>query len=151
MITLNGPGEDFTDIELKATTNNFSSSAVSSNRLVYYCHTSIQKGDYYHTGSGIRMDGVKLFASSQGSDVREWKKLDVLYEATYPVTTIALLVSTNDCVRTEGGWLNEDNEELIWSYVRTGNFNVETNSAGRQIWRQIMPTKWYKEIPGWAK
>jgi hypothetical protein len=151
VITLNGPGESFTDIELKATTNNFSASAASSDRLVYYCHTSLQKGDYHYSGSGLKMDGVKLFVSSQGPDVREWKKLDALYDAAYPVTTIALLVSVDDCVRTEGEWLDEDNEELTWSYVRTGDFNVETNSAGRQIWRQVMPTRWYRELPEWAK
>jgi len=149
IIQLNVPGDanQFVDVELKASTNNFSASAADAYKLTYYCHTSIPGGTY----QGSTMDGFRLYSSSQAGDRRIWAKCPTMDSAPNQTpATIAIIVSPDVCVRTDGMWLDESNEEIVWSYLRSTSSGRETDSYG-EVWRQIEPIKWMEALPNWAQ
>lgn len=142
--------KQYLDIELKASTNNFSSSVTSSKRLVYYCHTSITNGP--------NTDNFMLFVENQndsviGSDgrsyVRRWSSIPIGWMTT-PATRYVLLINSGDFRRTDGSWCREDNDELIWTYARTTLGSTERDDENGWVWRPISPVKWFSRLPKWA-
>ena len=150
VIDLN-PGETrfWNHIELKATTNNYAS---SHDNMLYFMGT---------TTNGTNTDDVvfihdwcRLFILSKraDSDIRKWVRIRNTGDLNgYAPLALAIIVDPSMFRRNQGSeWLYEDNEELIWSYVRIGIEDAETDQDGRPCWRPVMPVKWYWRLPKWA-
>lgn len=137
----------YLNIELKASTNNFSASVSANDRLVYYCHTSITNGP--------NMDDFMLFVENQtsgGTDGRSYVRVNSSFDLNMqPVTRYVMIVSTNVCRRTDGLWLREDNDDLLWTFARTKLTSQEREDVGGWVWRPIAPVKWFGTLPKWAQ
>ena len=140
--------ERYTCIELKATTNNFSIGAPHRARAVYYCHTaSLELGD----GARAYVESFEGSANDQRSyvSVADSEDPDVL--ATLPRSpAIVILVDVASCRRTNGAWLSDANDELLWTYARGTLAGREEDGSGRAMWRPCSPVRWLSQVPRWA-
>lgn len=142
----------WTGLELKATTNNFT----TQQGMTFYTATGSNYIPPAEIG-GIVHDWVHLYAAGKrvSSDIRQWISITNTAALNgYASVTLAIIVDPNlfqrDESKVSSDWLYESNPQLTWSYVRTGVGLNETDQDGKNVWRQIMPTKWYDEIPDWA-
>jgi len=138
-------GDQWTDFELKGSTNNFT--GVGGADLVYYYISSMT--------NGLNDDrwAIYYFTDSGASDAREW------IQGTCNVSIASQLVDTNSIVgqvifypstNTLTGvttnnsmvWQYEANTNLIWSYTRFDGVDFERDVANRVIWRPIIPVQW---------
>lgn len=133
------------DIELKASTNNFASSG--SGPLVFYYHTS--------TTASSTMDGARLYVENRGDGdaKRKYTYLSKLSDIGEDgnVTRIVVIVSADRCRRTNGAWLHEDNEEVLWTFARMGLYDNDRESWNGWTWRPIAPVRWFDKLPKWAQ
>ena len=142
----------WTGLELKATTNNFT----TQQGMTFYTATGSNYIPPAEIG-GIVHDWVHLYAAGKrvSSDIRQWICITNTAALNgYASVTLAIIVDPNlfqrDESKVSSDWLYESNPQLTWAYVRTGVGLNETDQDGKNVWRQIMPTKWYDEIPDWA-
>jgi hypothetical protein len=153
IIDLNPDGENkWFHIELKATTNNFSTTGLSG--MTFFCATSINGDHTLYQGAYPDWCKIYVLDSNADSDVRKWTAISNTTElATNDKSTGSLVIIVDpELLQREQGtnWLYEGNDELIWSYVRIGHSEPEKTSDNRQRWRAIMPVRWYKKLPSWA-
>ena len=150
VIDLN-PGTEriWTGIELKATTNNF----VGSDTVSVPFYTATTANGMYLGGTET-YDWCRLYILSQRAhyDIRKWIRITNTFDLNgYAPTSLAIIVDPTLFKRGQGDtWMKENNEELIWSYTKVGLDSSETDQDGENVWRPIMPVKWYKQIPEWA-
>ena len=60
---------------------------------------------------------------------------------------------------SDGTWLHEANNDLMWTYVRSTDGIVEISGQVREqdagggdfLWRPIVPVRWFDSLPEWAK
>lgn len=153
VIDLNPDGiAEWQHIELKATVSNFS--ANDTTNMPFFCGSSANREDTYGT-SGFKHDWCRIYIpGGDGSDVRRWTEVESTYTAAVSnitIGTMVVIVDSEGFRRSQGSaWLRDDNDELIWSYVRIGDDRAELNTDGRQLWRAVMPVRWYSRIPDWA-
>jgi hypothetical protein len=126
-------GGSYTDFELKGSTNNFASEVHA----------------YYLVSSGTNeiaddQSAFVYYTDSGAADVRKWIK------ATNGVSINSQIVDTNSIVgyvmvypSVQASWLNRDNTNLVWSWVRFDGVAFELDAGGRQIWNPIEP-QWRK-------
>lgn len=131
-------GGQWTDFELKASTNNFES-------LVYYIKSSsATAGGYDDT------DVWTYFTDDYSTDVRQWLKASVATaiggQLTDPVNSVVSYVvvcPSHSCDVDYSTWMSKTNERLVWSYVRYDGMNLETNVTGTKTrWNPVVPTEW---------
>ena len=99
-----------------------------------------------------------LFVENQeGHDSRSYVKipsaLPLGEDAT--VTRFVMIVSPGLCRRTEGKWLDSQNDEIVWTYARSTPGSMESvdpvrEHGSRWAWRPIAPVRWFSELPKWA-
>ena len=142
--------------ELKASTNNFSEAVDSDRRITFWCpsHGS-STGAFTSDDADFFLVGDDQ-TTQQTRDNRAWVRCDntlnsgILAGARTP-NFIAVLVSPDKCKReTDTSWLREDNDDLIWSYMRVNNEVHESHTGGKSLWNPIMPVRWYSSRPSWA-
>lgn len=146
----------WTGFELKASTNNFSEAVDQNRRITFWCPS-------HGSGTGaFTSDNADFFVvgddqtTSQSRDNRAWVRADytllagLLGGARTP-NAIAVLVSPDKCRReTDTSWLRDDNDDLIWSYMRVNESEHELHANGRTLWNPVMPVRWYSKRPSWA-
>lgn len=159
---------EYTQFELKASTNNFANGISEDVRLQFYAQSEIadiggmQDESVSPPRYSTTYDKMWLFVCpSYGSeDVRRYKFI----RNTLPVmgwtnhlTTVCVLVDTTCLMRhpeTNGGWLFEGNGDLMWCWHRyrynDGATERETEN-GHGLWRPIAPVRWFTELPNWAR
>ncbi len=144
----------FCGFELKASTNNFSHAADEAARLQYYAQSEI--ADTGMEGTNI-WDRIRIYTgTSHGTDdVRAYTRIPNTIEWPWPLTSVVALVDASCLVRhPSGDWLREDNEEIVWCYLRnralSPPYERESGTA-HGLWRPIAPVRWYKELPPWAR
>ena len=147
--------------ELKGTICNFDP---SENGTTFYSQSELAEGGT-DPKRGIRIDAMRLYVQSchLGSDGRRYTKISNTitdWDATNTLVNVTVLVDTSCLIRTPEDenpeWLYENNENLFWTYTRTKNGGHEEeilNPGGgyRALWRPIMPVRWFKEFPDWAR
>ena len=132
-------GGEWIDFEIKASTNNFTN-------LVYY---------YISSDTNATADDTNIFvyfSDDYQPDVRQWIK------ATNNTTIYNQLVSpgssvlnyiyaypSHDCMIDWSTWMSKTNKNLVWSWVRMGAVEFETNAVGTQIWNLVRPESWEVE------
>lgn len=140
--------------ELKASTNNFSEAVDQSRRITFWCpsHGS-STGAFTSDDADFFLVGDDQ-TTEQTRDNRAWIRFDnTLLAGVHRRTPnfIAVLVSPERCKReTDTSWLREDNDDLIWSYMRVNDEAHESHTDGKSLWNPIMPVRWYSSRPSWA-
>lgn len=140
-----GDAVTYCDVELKASVANFSAATDSTSRCTFWCHTS-----RVPTATN---DSCRIYALNvQGEDARAWTRLE--YASDVPASEaspeLVLIVSPDCCTRTNGRWLYELNEEIVWSYVRCTASGREETARGAAMWRPCAPARWFASLPAWA-
>lgn len=142
----------FTGFELKGTTNNFSHAVTEDVRLQFYSQSEIAD-----TGREGHIDRMMLFVctSHDSEDVRSWTRIPNTIDFPHQLTRIAALVDVTCLERhPDGEWLRDDNEELIWCYLRDRPLDPPyeyEKGTTKSLWRPIVPVRWYRELPAWAR
>ena len=145
----------FSDIELKATTNNFANES-----MVFYGGTSVN-GNSARLLSGFVPDWFRLYvlSSEVGGDARKWTRIRNTLDLAdgYKPRDVAIIVDPSMLRREQGGeWCSDQNDELVWSFVRmtdgVTDEGAETDADGKSsLWRPAMPVRWYSKLPAWAE
>ena len=149
-------GGKWRSFELKASTNNFERIAgkTAANMCFWSCS---DEADGYADGANPILadrgqDRMRLFWLTKrlGGDGRAWTRIPTTLEliGAYP-KYIAALVSPDLCC--DGGWLGEENEEVVWCYTRGDASGSEKDTNGEVLWHPVQPVKWYRSLPEWAK
>jgi len=151
-------GGSWRAFELKASTNNFAhiSASVKTNMCFWGCS---DEADGYSDAvvplkANRREDRMRLFwlttRGATGRDGRAWTKIATTLEleGAYP-KKLAVFVSPELC--SDGGWLGEENGEVVWCYTRADASGYEKDTTGAALWHPIQPVKWYRTLPEWAK
>lgn len=147
----------WTGFELKASTNNFSEAVDQEHRITFWCPS-------HGSGTGsFTSDDADFFVVGddqtmlQSRDNRAWVRANntlfagLLAGARVP-NAVAVLVSPDRCKReSDTSWLRDDNDDLIWSYMRVDESGHELNTGGRPLWNPVMPVRWYSKRPSWAQ
>lgn len=144
--------------ELKASTNNFSSAAKFDDRMCFYTHSAFADQEI------LDNDRVLLFINHGGVDSRSYIRISNTLEGMQsgycPSAIIAIVdASLLNPKHSDGTWLHEANNDLMWTYVRSTDGIVEISSQAREqdvgggdfLWRPIVPVRWFDSLPKWAK
>ncbi len=133
-------GGQWTDFELKASTNNFES-------LVYYVRSS-------STNASADDGDVWIYFTDDYSDkVLRWHKSEPataiggqLADAVNSEVGYALVMPSHACTVDWKSWMARDNEKLVWSFVRFDGLNLEMNATGtKSRWNLVVPVEWRKK------
>ena len=159
-------GTTWLGVELKASTNNFGmifrNPPEGSQHPCYWSCTESQ-----YPGSDESMSFVidpNATQHGSGYDNRGWIRIfgSILQVLSVDLGNldgsfkfprkIGVLVGPDMLVTTSDNkdWLRSDNEEIVWSYMRTDAVGYETNSTGKAIWTICEPSCWFKALPKWA-
>ena len=136
ILPLNSTNETYMGVELKASTNNFTSTE-------YFCHTTWPEWD--------EADSARIYAENlDTSDRRKYVKVTSARQIE-GAAAIVMLVTPDDCRRMGGAWLSEGNEEIVWTYSRiTEGDREEIPGTGKAMWRPCAPVRWFSALPAWA-
>ncbi|MBQ6341186.1 MAG: hypothetical protein IJI36_18775 [Kiritimatiellae bacterium] len=138
--------------ELKCSTNSFASAASESVKLQFYSQSEIAD-----EGSGSTIDKMRLFACTSywsGRDRRSYSPIGNTIDYGNDLYSVVVLVDATCLVRhpeDNGAWLSEDNEDLVWCYMRDTANDVEREQLTTEpLWRPIAPVRWFSKMPAWA-
>ena len=150
---------EYPDFELKATTNNYVKAAGEWEAFCPFYASTTFNGNTSWKADAFRLYVCYSKLNSDG-DSRRWRRIlntvdDGLVGMELPATSVAVLVDPALLGRGQGsGWLSDGNADLVWNYVRisaTGpEREVQSDEESPWLWRQVMPVKWYHDLPGWA-
>ena len=134
-------GGQWTDFELKASTNNFED-------LVYFVKSA---------GTNAVADDTDVwtyFTDDYADDVRKWNKATVatsigsqLADAVNSeVEYVVVMPSHDGCAVTWQDWMSRTKTSLVWSYVRYDGVGFEMNATGTKThWNPVVPVEWRQE------
>lgn len=132
---------NWTDFEIKATTNNFTN-------LVYYYKswTPTQDEDFGDTNAWA------YYTDDYTEDVRRWHRKPLTNSIssqllnTNSVVQWVYFFPSHECEYPWTNWMYKTNVHLIWSYVRVDDVGLEENFDGsKQRWNPIRPDSWEAE------
>jgi hypothetical protein len=132
-------GSNWTDFELKASTNNFSS-------LVYYVMSS---GSTSHAGDP---EVWTYFTDDYLGDVRKWNRAIAeswiggqLADPMNSEVEYVYVLPSHSCTVDWRTWMSRHNSKLVWSYVRFDGVGFEMNATGSKArWNPVQPVAWVR-------
>ena len=129
---------DFYGFELKCSTNNFDSAE-------FWSHSS-----YLEDPS---TDGMRMFITGMNLDRRKLTEIgNYGMSSYYAQKLVVVLVSVDECRRTDGKWLYEGNDDLMWIWIRaTADGREVAPGSDDELWRPVAPVKWFSRLPSWAR
>ena len=130
-------GGQWTDFELKASTNNFAD-------LVFYIKSS---------GPTVVADDPSVwvyFTDDYSTDVRQWLKsapaTAIGSQLADPVNSeveFAIVCPSHECAVDWRTWMSRTNTSLAWSFVRYDGSDLEMNATGTMThWSAVVPVEW---------
>ena len=130
-------GGQWTDFELKATTNNFTN-------LCYYIKSSGTNGVADDTNVWV------YFTDDYTPDVRQWHRAvpgqSIGSQVVDPVRSeveFAVVMPSHQCVGDWQEWMSPTNNRLVWSFVRYDGIGLEMNATGTKThWNPVVPVEW---------
>ena len=133
-------GENWTDFEVKASTDNFSS-------LIYHIISTT------NSPPSIGDTNVLVyFTDDCTSDPRQWRASGIatpIYSqlaSTGSVVNYVLVYPSHECGRNWQDWMSRTNARLVWSFARLDAIGSERNVAGTKMrWNAVVPVEWRKE------
>ena len=142
--------------ELKASTNNFTNA--TSTNMLFFTASTVNGVTNAEFDVGYPYDWCRLYvlsgrAGGGAADPRSWTRIRNTAELdTYAPLAVVVIVDMEMLKRGQGSeWLYEDNEEIVWSYLRIGLDSAERDQAGARCWRPVSPVRWYRKLPQWAE
>jgi hypothetical protein len=132
-------GGQWTDFELKASTNNFAT-------LAYYVMSSATNA--WTTDPDVAI----YFTDDYSADRRKWRRAAVGTpigdQLVDPVNGVVGYVAV--CPSAAGGagtqWMSIRNPALVWSYARYDGVGLEMNATGtKSRWHLATPAGWRRE------
>lgn len=153
IIPVNNESSSFSGFELKASTNNFSHAFPEETRLQFYAQSEVaDKGIDF--GNGNNWDKMKMYVGTgyeSSWDVRAYTKIGNTIDWEHELRNIVVIVDASCIVKHPGDWLREDNEDLMWCYLRNMNNDVEyEDGSTTALWHPIAPVRWFSKLPNWA-
>ena len=148
-------GTEWRSFELKASTNNFGRVGGGPVKLNFWGCSDEADGysDAVVPVSANRgQDRMRLYwlTTRLGGDGRTWTRIPTTLDVTdVNPKRLAVLVSPELC--RDGGWLGEENEEVVWCYTRGDPAGLEKDTNGEVLWHPIQPVRWYRKLPEWAR
>ena len=151
-------GGKWRSFELKASTNNFAKFSETVRTNTCYWGISDDADGFADAAlplwPGRSLDRIRLYwLTARGAadrDPRAWTRIGSTLDISGAnPRRIAALVSPELCY--DRGWLGEENEEIVWCYLRCDASGPEKDTNGEQLWHPISPVKWYRNLPEWAK
>ena len=149
-------GGKWRSFELKASTNNFAriEGIPTANMCFWGCS---DEADGYSDGAvplarSRGQDRMRLYWLTKrlGGDGRAWTKIPTTLDLVGAnPKALAVLVSPDLCF--DGGWLGEENEEVVWCYTRADASGAEKDTNGEVLWHPVQPVRWFRDLPEWAK
>jgi len=141
---------NWTDFEIKASTNNFAT-------LLYYYRS--WTNDF---GTNTDANPMVFFTDDYAADVRQWfrKTNDLAISAHLlsedsVVQSVYFYPSTNLASVPASQWMTATNPALVWSWVRVDDIGFEMNvDNSKSLWSAIQPMEWLVERPSglpWAE
>ena len=132
-------GGQWTDFELKASTNNFTN-------LCYYIMSS--GTNLYTSDTNVWV----YFTDDYAADARQWRGSAVataigsqLVEPARSEVEFAVVMPSHECAVDWQGWMSRTNNRLVWSFVRYDGIGLEMNVAGtKSRWNPVVPVEWRK-------
>jgi len=136
-------GENWTDFEIKASTNNYESSGnQSGSNLVYYYRS--WTADQHPVNPDT--NAWAYFTDDCAADARVWRCKGLISPISANLTSTGSVVSTVYFYPSRGcecGWMRKGNTNLVWSWLRVDDLGYEKNFDGTQTrWRAIRPDSW---------
>lgn len=161
-------GTSWLGVELKASTNNYGMALTihheGEKQPCFWSCTELGSEHVWVDPDVRNMDGCMAYAIWQNAtgtefDNRGWLRIrnsilpyidNVEPEKIIFPRKIGIIVAPELMKNTDGSWLKSDNDEIVWSYMRTDAVGFETNASGRAIWSMCEPACWFKSLPKWA-
>lgn len=135
-------GASWTDFELKASRTNFGEA--QGDGWIYYYHSAGELGhevgappDVWYNDTGIPARNRWIAQQTAGPRIAI---ADALADGDSQVGGIIIIVTDPaviDASRDTG---------LVWSYSWMDGSSADTDTAGRSIWRPIVPTAWIEAV-----
>ena len=136
-------GEDWTDFEIKASTNNFDAafSAGGSNMVYYYRSWTAEQPAYCPD-----TEARAYYTDDYSGDPRVWipkapdSSIAAQLASPSSVVCAVYFFPSRDC---ECSWMRRDNTNLVWSWMRVTDGEYEKRLDGAKTrWRPIRPDSW---------
>jgi len=130
-------GGQWTDFEIKASTNNFTN-------LCYYVMSSGTNA--WTTDPNVWV----YFTDDYAADVRQWRKsapftaiVSQLTDVTNSQVEAVIVCPSHECTVDWEAWMSPTNTRLVWSFVRYDGIGFELNATGtKQHWSAVVPVDW---------
>lgn len=135
----------YTDIELKASTNNFTAARGHDTLVFHCCSHLIGEPDWPD-------DDMRIYVENHPDEAK--KRMYTAYTTRsdwYPTHLICIIDASMCHFTQDHSWLDADNDELVWTYARGTLDGNEVDDNGAILWRPIAPVRWFSELPAWAK
>lgn len=132
-------GGQWTDFELKASTNNFTN-------LCYYVMSSGTNAWTSDTNVWV------CFTDDYTADVRQWHRSAVataigrqVVEPAKSEVEYVVVMPSHECGVDWRQWMSRGNDKLVWSFVRYDGIGFEMNATGTKThWNPVVPVEWRK-------
>ena len=133
-------GGQWTDFELKASTNNFTN-------LCFYVMSSGTNA--YTTDTNVWV----YFTDDYSRDVRQWHRSSPataiggqIADPTNSAVGFAIVCPSHECAMPWSEWMARTNSRLVWSFVRYDGIGLEMNATGtKSHWNPVVPVEWRKD------
>lgn len=131
----------FTQFELVATTNG---------------HCCFRSQSESADGFSADNDRMRLFVDREKSGCGHYEPIanTVSVMPDHAPSDLVVIVDSTimNPVRSDGSWLSDENEDVVWSVVRMRNGKRELDSDGvNALWRPVAPVRWFSKLPSWAR
>jgi len=148
----NIPLDGWSEVELKASTNNFNPATHGVTNMAYW-YESLGRVAYPEWYAFAHADvGAQLFYCSPdaaGFNERSWILATNALSLTEQIggngnyqDTVVVVPSLTVKDGSTNSWMNPANENLVWVYRRRTAAFGETNALGRTVWHPVAPCQW---------
>ena len=146
------PMAGWSEVELKASTNNFSPATYGVTNMAYW-YESLGRVAYPDWYAFAHADvGAQLFycnPDAAGFNERSWILATNALSLTEQIggngnyqDTVVVVPGLTVKDGSTNSWMNPANENLVWVYRRRTAAFGETNALGRTVWHPIAPNQW---------
>ena len=133
-------GGQWTDFELKASTNNFET-------LCYYVMSSGTNA--WTTDTNVWV----YYTDDYAPDVRKWQKAarhmsigGQCVDSVNSEVRSVIVCPSHECDVDWRTWMSPTNAKLVWSYVRYDGIGLDMNATGtKSRWTAVVPVEWRRE------
>lgn len=144
------PISGWSELELKASTNNFDATNMPENQRMAYWYESLGSVALSYWTNNAHADlGGRLFYCNPDINERGWAMKSNTVSLTEMLGAngglLETVVVSPSRVLNDGSvpsWMYPGNQNMVWSYRRRTAVAGETNRLGKAVWHPIWPVEW---------